>query len=340
MRVAGILLVGVLATAGCRWIERLSHAPVLPRNREPPLPGPPTYSRYLLETWQWQDVARVLVLPPRNESRYTRAGQEVHVALTTELQKLGRFEVVAAPPDVEGQLAKLIHVSGRFDEGAILDLAKLTRADVIVFPTVTQYSPYPRPRMGLVLQAVSPLDGKVISSVDGLWDTNDAAVAEQMRTYYRQREKPLPRRVRNHEIATQDSFAEELALDSPELFQRYICNIASRVLIGLPESGGRPMQMDRPLVLPRWRPGELLQVKGAGRRDPCDPVPLAPGGAVALPPGVPAAPRGTAPVPPVGVPSPSSDPMPMPAVPPTSGDPPIVLPEPRRAPPDAPPPGG
>ena len=321
MRLAGILLVAALATAGCRLIERLSGSPVLPRNREPPLPGPPTYSHYHQEAWRWEDTSRVLVLPPRNESQYTRAGEELHAALASELQRLGRFEVVAAPPDPDGTLSKLIHVSGRFDEGAMLDLAKLTRADVIVFPTITQYSPYPRPRLGLILQAVSPLDGKVIASVDGLWDTTDAAIAEQVRTFYRQRAKPLPPRVRNHEIATDDSFAGELALDSPALFQRYVCHLGSRVLFGLSETGGVPMQTDRPISLPRWRAGGLLPVKGTAPCDGCEPSTVLPG------PGVVAPPSGTTP------------PMPMPAVP-MPALPPVMLPPPRKDIPDTLPPVG
>ena len=334
MRLAGILLVAALATAGCRLIERLSHAPVLPRNREPPLPGPPTFSRYHLETWRWEDASRVLVLPPRNESQYTRAGEELHAALASELQRLGRFEVVAAPPDAEGTLAKLIHVSGRFDEGAMLDLAKLTRADENVFPTVTQYSPYPRPRLGLILQAVSPRDGKVIASVDGLWDTTDAAIAEQVRTFYRQRAKPLPPRVRNHEIATDDTFAGELALDSPALFQRYVCHLSSRVLVGLPETGGVPMQQDRPLVLPRWRPGGLLPANRNVPCNGCDPIPLAPGsvGTVAPP-----ATGGPLPQPTRAQPSGTPSPLPMPAIPDL---PPVTLPVPRQDVPDTLPPAG
>jgi hypothetical protein len=317
MRFAGILLVALLATAGCRLIERLSGSPLLPRNREPPLPGPPTFSRYHQETWRWEDASRVLVLPPRNESAYTRAGEELHAALASELQRLGRFEVVAAPPDPDGTLSKLIHVSGRFDEGEMLDLAKVTRSDVIVFPTITQYSPYPRPRLGLILQAVSPADGKVIASVDGLWDTTDASIAEQVRTFYRQREKPLPPRVRNHEIATDDSFAGELALDSPALFQRYVCHLASRVLVGLPETGGVPMQTDRPISLPRWKPGALRPGMGTA---PC----------VGCPPAGPAVTPAAGATPATGAGA-APPPVPMP---------PVTLPPPRKGPPDTLPPAG
>ncbi|HEX4610282.1 MAG TPA: hypothetical protein VH092_18980 [Urbifossiella sp.] len=229
MRARAALLAVALAaaTAGCHLLSAV-HA-----RRNPP-PAPPTFSEYHLTGWSWDGVNRVLVLPALNESAYTRAGTEVRDALTSELQRLGRFEVVAAPPDDRAVLAAVVHRSGAFDEGVMLEVARTFRADVIIHPTVTQYSPYPRPRLGLILQAVAPAEGKVAASVDGLWDTTDAVVAERVRTFYRQRPRPLPPWIRNHVIASDDSFAGELALESPALFQRYICHEAVAVLLGLP----------------------------------------------------------------------------------------------------------
>ena len=61
--------------------------------------------------------------------------------------------------------------------------------------------------------------------------------------YYRQQTRPLPPRIRNSTLAKDDSFATELSLDSPALFQRYICHQVSRTLIGEPDAilqtGGR-----------------------------------------------------------------------------------------------------
>jgi hypothetical protein len=110
-------------------------------------------------------------------------------------------------------------------------LAKRTSADVIVHATITQYSPYPRPQLGTVIQAVAPTEAKVVASIDGLWDTTDGGLAEAVRTYYRQRPKPLPQYVRNHTIVADDNFASDLALDSPALFQRYIAHIAATTLV-------------------------------------------------------------------------------------------------------------
>lgn len=248
MRSAAIAL--ALSVAGCCcWADRdcddgSGHGPLggkgladrIRARRNPP-PQPPTFSQYHLPGFQWENVDRVLVLPFLNESQHTRAGEEVRAALTSQLQRLGRFEVVSAAPDERDVLAAQIHRGGRFDELAMIALAKRTSADVVVHGIVTHYSPYPRPRLGLILQAVGPAEAKVVASVDGLWDTTDAALAERCRTYYRQRARPKPAFVRNHAIATDDAFSEELALDSPALFQRWVCFEAGNALLELPVPG-------------------------------------------------------------------------------------------------------
>jgi hypothetical protein len=230
----GRVLVVALAAlvAGCALLARLPHP------RQPPPPAPPTFSQYHLDGWQWSDrVSRVVVLPILNESPYTRAGDEVAAALTSELQKLGLFEVVQAPPDNHAVLAAVVHRGGRFDEAVMMEVGRFMKADVIVHGTITHYSPYPRPRLGLVLQAVGPREAKVVASVDGLWDATDLAVAWRCRTHYRQTPRERPPWLRNSVVAPDDSFAAELALESPALFQRFVCHEAALALLGFPVPG-------------------------------------------------------------------------------------------------------
>jgi hypothetical protein len=212
---------------GCGLIRQSA---LLPENQMPP-PPPVTYSQFHLPGWDWAAVRRVVVLSPRNESAYTRAGREFQQALASELQRLGRFEVVTAPFDDQTRMASLIHQGGKFNEAVAAAIAREHRADLLMYATVTQYSPYPRPRMGVVVQAVSPGEGKVAASVDGVWDTTDGGLAEQVRAYYRQRPKPLPVHVRNHTIVADDNFAGDIALDSPALFQRYVAHLVSETLV-------------------------------------------------------------------------------------------------------------
>jgi hypothetical protein len=229
-RLVALAAAVVLTATGCALLEGRGR---LSKNR----PDPPTFSQYHLEGWNWASVDRVVVLPILNESAYTHAGDEVRAAFTSELQRMGRFEVVSTSPEDRAVQAAFVHRSGRFDEGVMLDFARQMGADVVVCGTVTQYSPYPRPRIGLVLQAVGPAEAKVVASVDGLWDTTDSHVAERCRVYYRQRVHPRLPVVRNNVIASDDVFASELALDSPALFQRWVCHEAVLALLGQPVPG-------------------------------------------------------------------------------------------------------
>ncbi len=218
------LIAGPLLSSGCQHLKKKHE------QQPPPVIEVPTFSQFHQPDFTWRSVARVLVLPLLNESEYNKAADEVGQALATELQTMGRFEVVAAPPDVRARLAAEIHRNGRFNEAVMLDVARTARADIIVHGTITQYSPYPRPRLGLILQAVSPFDGKVIASVDGVWDSTRLDVAERIRGYYRMNPHKHPWIV-NHTIPPDDSFSGELALDSPYLFQRYVCAEASINLV-------------------------------------------------------------------------------------------------------------
>jgi hypothetical protein len=179
-------------------------------------------------------VARVLLLPLDNETTFPKASEEVRKALAAELQQMGRFEVVPAPPDVHARLSGEIRYEGRFNEAVMIQLARIFRADVIVLGTLSHYHPYPQPRIGLTLQAVSPGDCKVVASVDGLWDAAQPAVKARARAFYAQgRAHPL-----HPGLTDNEGFAGDLALASPALFQRFVCNEAASVLVQPPPGLG------------------------------------------------------------------------------------------------------
>jgi nucleotide-binding universal stress UspA family protein len=204
------------------------------------------YSHYHSPRLDWAVVNRVLLMPLDNETPVNQAAEEVRQALSAELQSLGQFEVVSAPPDVLARASHLIRDNGRFNEAVLVDLARCTRADLIVLGAISQYHPYRLPRLGLVLQVVSPADGVVVASVDGLWDTTHKAIARQARAYYKE-----------DVHGRDDSFTDDLALEAPRYFQRYVCHEAVQGLVEF--TPARPVA--RPGVAP----------PGAG---PAAPVPL------------------------------------------------------------------
>jgi hypothetical protein len=192
----------------------------------------PTYSYYHAPGLDWSRVNRVLVLPFENETTFNQVPEEVRRAFAAELQQVGRFEVMPAPPDVWAELSGQIRCNGRFNEAVMIELARCTRADLIVLGTVSQYSPYRLPRLGLVLQVVSPADAVIVASVDGLWDSTHQDIAGKARAYYREdarggRAAPFP---------------ETLALESPQYFQRFVCHEAVIALLSVPRPPAPPGQ--------------------------------------------------------------------------------------------------
>jgi hypothetical protein len=218
-------------STGCTGTSH-SHRAVTP-------PGcDPVYSQYHHDAFRWSDVGRVLVLPIANESSYTKADEELARALRAELQQLGKFEVVAAPPDELARMSERIHRGGRFDEDQILQLGRAFNADVVIHATITQYSPYPRPRLGIVVQAVAPAEGKVIGSVDGLWDANHLPIAKRAQNYYTQRKHERGPYLDANWIWPDDGHADELTLLSPQLYQRWVCSEIAAILVQDPASEG------------------------------------------------------------------------------------------------------
>jgi hypothetical protein len=203
-----IVLSAVGLLAGC-------HHP-----RQPAAAPPVNYSEYHAHPFSWFGVSRVLVLPLDNETTFSHASEEVRNALVTELQQLGCFEVVPAPPEVCTTLSRYARANGRFNELALIQMARDFRADVIILGTLSQFSPYTPVRMGLVLQVISPADGVVVASVDGVWDSANPWIAQRARDYYlqscRRRDEPL---------------TADLVLDSPRLYQRFVCAEAAHILV-------------------------------------------------------------------------------------------------------------
>jgi hypothetical protein len=199
----------------------------------PPVQPPPplNFSRFHEPGFPWPGVARVVLMPLVDESEWPRAAVEMREALASELQRLGRFEVVLAPPDPYAQLSKKIRQGGRFDEPELVALARHHRADVIVLGAVTRYRPYQRPQIGLTLQAVSPDEGKVIASVDGLWDSTFHDIAGRARRYYLA-QRTCGEVVCNYVTDVIDTdYASDVVLDSPHLYRRFVAFEASLALV-------------------------------------------------------------------------------------------------------------
>jgi len=214
------LLTG-LVVVGCAHL----HKPV------PDLP----FSFYHSNEFRWRNLKRLVILPLVNETTFPQAAEEIQRSLHAELQQLGRFEVIPVSSLLLERLNQRLRETGRFNEADLVYLARSTGADAVLFGTVTHYSPYFRPRIGLTIHVISPDLGKVISSVDGLWDSNYLPVADRARLHY-SRVRSLPEHVIDYAKGTfDDAYGTELVLSSPHLYQRYVCWEVARLLVADPE---------------------------------------------------------------------------------------------------------
>ncbi len=201
-----VALVVLLTGAGCFLFQR-------------PLP-PPLAAAYHAPGLDFNSFCRILLVPLANESPFPCAGEEIRAALAAELQCVGRFEIVAPPPCPELCPFQAVHAHGRFDEAVCIEVAHLYKVDAILAGAVTQYRPYPPPHIGLSLQLIRPAEGIVVASVDGLWDARSKELASAARAYTSQ-------------IAHlfQLPLEDDIALASPQLFQRFVCHQVVEALL-------------------------------------------------------------------------------------------------------------
>lgn len=207
-RLGKLLGLSLLAACGCA-----KPCPPCP-------PVVPSCHQYQAPGFNWSSVRRILLVPLVNESTYPQAILEIQESLAARMQCGGRFEVVLATPDSHPACFDALRSDGHFDEVELIDLAMDYNVDAVLFGAITQYVPYTPPRVGLSLRLISPANGSLIASVDGLWDSRERAVADQARCYASLTLTEGPT------LAGSD-----IAIDSPAVFRRFACHYAVEALV-------------------------------------------------------------------------------------------------------------
>jgi hypothetical protein len=130
-------------------------------------------------------IHRTLLLPFEYDVDREAIIDEVTEAFAVELRKLGRFEVVL-PADGRGTTAinQGIWSRGMVDVDTILALRNQYGADAIIFGNITHYRPYEPMLLGVKVGMFSTDSGLVVWSADGVYDSNENEVAEQVKQYF------------------------------------------------------------------------------------------------------------------------------------------------------------
>ena len=159
-------------------------------------------------------VRRVLVLPFDIEGGGDADPDVVWRIFCMELQKTGRFEVLALPEDDRRKwLDNLPRLKGVFPLADLLDFCDRYGADGVLYGTVTRFRAYKPPCLGLRLGMVSAQTGQVVWETDVLYDMADRESMEDLRNYVATVSSP------------DDSLHKwEMALLSPRRFTAYVCH--------------------------------------------------------------------------------------------------------------------
>ncbi len=186
------------------------------------------YQQFIAQNFDWSTVQRIVIMPLANQSAFPRAAEEMQANLAAEFQRAGRFEVVVATREDPGARARDVFSRGQFDEIELLRIAREYQAHAILFGNVTQYHPYSPPRVGLSLLLVSPAEGVAVASSDGVWDAREHTTSAQAVNYYRESLR-----------WPQNLMGAERVLDSPDVYQRFVCQQVASSL-SPPSSGVVP----------------------------------------------------------------------------------------------------
>ena len=176
-------------------------------------PAPPIapFQQFVSPNIDWSSVKRVVLMPLANQTAYPNVAAEMQRNLAAELQRAGRFDIAVATREDPGARALEIFAGGQFDEVELLRVAREYKAEAVLFGQVTQYHPYNPPRVGLSLLLISPAEGIVIASSDGLWDAREIGTAEQAKQHFKQ-SLNWPQSV----------VGADRVLESPDVFQRFV----------------------------------------------------------------------------------------------------------------------
>lgn len=192
------------------------------------------FQQYVAPNIDWSTVKRVVLMPLANQTAYPKAAEEMQTNLAAELQRAGRFDIVVATHEDAAARARDVFSRGQFDELELLRVAREYQADAVLFGQMTQYHPYNPPRLGLSLLMISPGEGIVIASSDGLWDARETGTAALAKEVYSQ-SLSFP----------QSIVGSERVLDSPEMFQRFVSQQVATALSPTTTAGfAMPMPND------------------------------------------------------------------------------------------------
>jgi hypothetical protein len=167
----------------------------------------------------FQRVRKVAFITLENDGRYPRVADDLSRSLLEAFQDRKQFHLYMIRHD--DPVCEDLGLDRRGGLG-IEDMDRIRRAlgcDAVIYGRMTDFSPYPRARIGLRMNLVDLRDGVFLWQLDHVWNTGDEAVKRRLQHYY-------AAQIRNGYGPAQ----WELALMSPHHLEQFVAREVARTL--------------------------------------------------------------------------------------------------------------
>lgn len=179
----------------------------------------PTIPCYLESPGALMGIARAVLVEPPSDPSTAVVARDVAQALARTIAARQIFQVdLALPGEIGLDIAAL---DGR--RTVTLEQMKTIRdtlqCDVVILTAMTEFHAYPRMRMGLRMQMLDLRSGRLLWSLDHVWDGTEEATAKRIQNYHTTRTPGMA-----------DPLEWRVALVSPKAFGEFVAADVARTL--------------------------------------------------------------------------------------------------------------
>jgi len=146
----------------------------------------PKIASYLSSPAHLLKFRRVAFVQLRDEAAHPTIARDMTEALFRALQerRLFHVEVVRRTDPACSLLPD--RLEGRYTLAELAQIRKALRCDAVLFGTVNTFQPYPRMQIGLYLRLLDLKHGRLVWSVDHIWDTRDESTERRVQVYFQE----------------------------------------------------------------------------------------------------------------------------------------------------------
>jgi hypothetical protein len=143
----------------------------------------PPVTSYLSSPAELHRINRVAFLELQDEALRPKVAQEVTEEVFRALQdrRIFRVELVRA---TDSRYPSTARPGARFSISELKQLRETLDCDAILTGSLSSFQQHPRMQIGLRLTLLSVRDGRVVWSVDSVWDTRDREVEKRIEDYF------------------------------------------------------------------------------------------------------------------------------------------------------------